>query len=174
MSVISVRGQFLNREVDANRERRRRPPADTSSDTSGNGTPGGSRDIPPGKHAGNVRHGDARGSKRERETLHSLWSVSVLSSRKFVRPAVRLFVHSLAQPSRRVYPSNPGRTSRGNVFETDDELVDRVSATPFRARQANPRPLRRSPIAARPRVHARSNIGRAAKLSPTRRRIPIS
>lgn len=165
MSVISVRGQFLNREVSANRER---APADCGGHVVrhvGNDTPGGSCDIFAGEHAGNTARG--RTGERERARDAGLFrSVSALSSRKFVRPAVRSLA-PLTQPSRRIFHSD--RTAA---------VIARVEVVytyrrPFRAREPTVSP----PIADRRvgYIHARSDIGSFNGAFPAHgARIPIS
>lgn len=164
MSVILGKGSVVE-----SRGRRERAAADTSSGTSGTGTPGGSPRIFAGEHAGSV----ARGRTGERETRGLFLSLSLGQSplchrensygRPFIRPA-----RTRSRLRRFRPPFNPGRTAaviappppRSSKSSTRRYRDDRHSA------RANlPRGSRRS---------AGTREIAAAELSPTRRRIPIS
>lgn len=149
MSVILGKGSVVE-----SRGRRERAAADTSSGTSGTGTPGGSPRIFAGEHAGSV----ARGRTGERETRGLFLSLSLGQSplchrensygRPFIRPA-----RTRSRLRRFRPPFNPGRTAaviappppdprsrRHDGIETTDIPRARISL----AGLADPRVLARS------------------------------
>jgi len=181
VSVISVRGQFLNREVGA--DRFAAPAARlcrTYRQTLRERHVGWIPRYSPGKHAGNARHGDARESERERR-----WGLS-LSLGTSLRSVIAEFRSTgcsfvRATVSTGLPPSTGSQQSAVNARLKSSDGRSLKSATipysihardtQFRVDLFADRGI--GPWNTRYRKH---DIERQllAELSPTRRRIPIS